>query len=98
MATYITTLKFTDQGARAIGETTKRASAFESQAAEVGVEVRHIYWTMGVNDGVIIFDAADDETATAAMLSLESRGNVHTTTSRAFNAAEMDNVLAKVKN
>lgn len=48
---------------------------------------------MGYFDGVIIFEAADDETATAAMLHLSGQGYVHTTTARAFEAAEMGKVV-----
>jgi uncharacterized protein with GYD domain len=41
-------------------------------------------------------EAADDETATAAILHLGGMGNVHTTTCRAFTAAEMDKIVSKV--
>ena len=43
-----------------------------------------------------IFDAEDDETATTAMLYLGSLDNVHTATVRAFRAADMDKILAKL--
>jgi uncharacterized protein with GYD domain len=97
MATFITTIKFTAQGLQDIGDTTKRATAFKNAAKKMGAKVKDIYWTLGDHDGVLIFDAADDESATSAMLHLSSQGNVHTTTSRAFSAAEMDKVLAKMK-
>jgi len=45
---------------------------------------------------VIVFEAPDEATATAAMLHLTSRGNVRSQTARAFNAAEMEKVLAKL--
>jgi uncharacterized protein with GYD domain len=51
---------------------------------------------MGAHDGLIIFDAPDDETATAAMLSLSSRENVTTETLRSFTATEMSKILGKV--
>jgi uncharacterized protein with GYD domain len=51
---------------------------------------------LGAYDGLLIFDAPDDETATALMLKVGSLGNVQTTTARAFSAAEMDKVLAKL--
>jgi uncharacterized protein with GYD domain len=51
---------------------------------------------MGAYDGLILFDAPDDETATAAMLSLGSRDNVTTQTLRAFNATEVGKILAKI--
>lgn len=58
----------------------------------MGVKVTSIYWTLGYFDGVIIFQAPDDETATAAMLTLAGQGNVHTTTARAFDSTEFDKV------
>jgi uncharacterized protein with GYD domain len=45
---------------------------------------------------VIVFEAPDDKTATAAMLSLASKGNVHTTTARAFDATEFEKVIGIV--
>jgi uncharacterized protein with GYD domain len=95
MATYVTTIKFTDQGIRKIGETTKRAAAFKAAAKKMGSKVKEIYWTLGAYDGLLIFEAADDETATALLLHLGSQGNVQTTTARAFTAAEIDKVLEK---
>ena len=96
MATFITTIKFTQQGVKAIDETTKRAAALKAAAKKMGVKVIEIYWTLGDHDGVLIFEAADDETAAALLLNLGAAGNVHTTTVRAFNAAEMDKIIAKV--
>jgi uncharacterized protein with GYD domain len=96
MATYITTLKFTEQGVKAFGETTKRANAFKAAAKKMGVKVSEIYWTLGAFDGAIVFDAPDDKTASAALVHLGSLGNVQPTTARAFNAAEMGEILAKL--
>lgn len=36
----------------------------------------------------------NDETATTVLLHLAAAGNVHTTTCRAFTAAEMDKIVA----
>lgn len=96
MATFITSLKFTQQGIKGITDTTKRAAALKASAKKMGVKVTDIYWTLGDHDGVLIFDAADDETATALLLYLGALGNVHTTTVRAFTAPEMDKILANV--
>jgi uncharacterized protein with GYD domain len=96
MATFITTIKFTEQGVKTIGETTKRANAFKAAAKKMGVKVNEIYWTLGAFDGAIVFDAPDDETASAALLHLGTSGNVHTTTVRAFNADEMGKILSKL--
>ena len=100
MATFISTIKFTEQGLAAIHESPKRAAAFKAAAKKIGVKVTGIYWTLGNYDGVIVMDAPNDETATAAMLGLSHKGNVHTHTVRAFEASEFEKVvthLAKVK-
>ena len=93
MATFITTLKFTQKGIESIRESPKRAAAFKAVAKRMGVKVAGIYWTLGEFDGVVIIDAPDDATATAAMLHLSSYGNVHTTTVRAFGSTEMEKVI-----
>lgn len=96
MATYIATLNFTQQGIEAIGQTTKRAADFSATLEKMGAKVVNVYWTMGAYDGLIIFEAPDDETAAAAMLKQASKGNVHASTVRAFSAAEIEKVLGKL--
>jgi len=95
MATFITTIKYTPQGLQAIDETTKRAAGMKAFARKLGVKITDIYWTMGDADGVLIYEAADDESAAALLLHLGAMGNVQTSTLRAFNAAEMEKILAK---
>ena len=95
MATFITTIKFTEQGIKSIGDTCKRANAFKAAAKKLGVKVINTYWTLGPIDGAIICEAPDEETMTAAMLQLCSLGNVQTTTARAFDASQMEQILAK---
>jgi uncharacterized protein with GYD domain len=94
MATFVSTIKLTEEGIRSIGDTTKRAAAFKTAAKAMGVKVVSQYWTLGRFDGLLVFEAPDAETATAAMLQLGSLDFVHTSTMRAFNAAEMDKILA----
>ena len=96
MATFITTIKFTQQGIKGIDETTRRAASFKAAAKKLKVKVKEVYWTLGDHDGVLIFDAPDDETATTLLLHLGAGGNVHTSTVRAFTSAEMDKILTKV--
>jgi uncharacterized protein with GYD domain len=97
MATYISTIKFTPQGFKTIGDTTKRAAALKASAKKMGVKVANVYWTLGTFDGVLILDAPDDETATSLLLHLAADGNVHSSTVRAFTAAEMDKILEKTE-
>lgn len=93
MASYISTIKFTDQGVRTIQDSPKRAATFKSAAKKMGVKVTGIYWTLGAFDGAILFEAPDDATATAAMLHLSSQGNVQTSTARAFAAGEFEKIV-----
>lgn len=97
MATFISTIRFTEQGVKNIKDTCKRAEAVKAAAKKMGVKVEEIYWTLGPSDGVIILDAPDEETATALMLQIGSQGNVQTQTARAYNSAEMEKILKKAK-
>jgi uncharacterized protein with GYD domain len=96
MPTYIATIRFTEQGARAIAETVERSAAFKAAARKLGAKVTATYWTLGAFDGLLILDAPDEATAAAVLLHLSSRGNVQTTTARAFDASEMETILAKL--
>ena len=96
MATYLTLIKFTERGAKDIKDTCKRAAEFKAHAKKHGIEVKEQYWCMGAYDGFIVFDAPDDETASAAILSLSSRDNVTTQILRSFNAAEMSKIVGKI--
>lgn len=96
MATYISTVAFTDEGVENLKETCKRAKSFKTRAKKMGVKVLNSFWTLGQFDGLILFEAPDDESATAAMMDLCSQGFIRTNTSRAFKISEMDKVLAKL--
>ena len=96
MPTFIATIKLTDQGTAKARDTVKRSEEFKSSVKAMGVSVIECYWTLGAVDGFLLFEAPDEETATAAMLDLSSQGNVHTQTARAFRAEEMEAVLGKL--
>jgi len=96
MASYLTLIKFTERGVKDIKDTCKRAADFKAQAKKHGIEVKEQYWCMGAYDGLIVFDAPDDETASAAMLSLGSREYVTTQVLRSFTATEMSKILGKI--
>ena len=95
MPTYIALVSFTDQGIRNFKDTRKRAAAVQAMAEKAGVTVRDVYWTMGAYDGVLVLEAPDDAAAAALLLNVGALGNVSTETLRAFDAAEIETVLAK---
>ena len=43
MATFITTIKFTQQGIKDIDHSTKRAALFKTEAKKLGAKVKEIY-------------------------------------------------------
>jgi uncharacterized protein with GYD domain len=96
LATFITTMHFTEQGIKTVRNSCDRAAAFKATAKKMGVKVTGMYWTLGAFDGVIVCEAPDEETATAALLYLGSLGCVRTQTTRAFDAAEMQKILGQL--
>jgi uncharacterized protein with GYD domain len=96
MATYISTIKFTPQGIRSIDQTTKRAASVKAAAKKLGVKVTDIFWTLGEFDGLLIFEAPDEVTATTMLLNVGAMGNVQTSTMRAFRANEVDQMVANL--
>lgn len=96
MPTYVTLIKWTDQGVRNSKDTVQRASAFRGDLERRGGRLVSIYWTQGHYDIVATVEAPDDQTAMAALLGVGGLGNVRTETLRAFDETEMASILQKV--
>jgi uncharacterized protein with GYD domain len=97
MATFIALLNFTEQGVRRFKDTARRADAFKKAAKVVGVDIKDVYWTLGAYDGVLVFEAPDDQAAAGVMVSLGTKGNVHSHTLRAFTRQEIGGVIGKAR-
>jgi uncharacterized protein with GYD domain len=95
MPSYIALMNWTDQGVRSFRESVDRADAAEVALSPAGIEFKDIYWTVGPYDLIATFEAPDEETLAAALLTLAAQGNLRATTLRAFTAAEMRSVIAK---
>lgn len=96
MALYTVLVNFTDQGVRAVKDTTHRAEAVEGLARKMGVTVKGMHWTLGAYDMVCQFEAPDDATLTAFGLAITSQGNVRTQSLRSFTRDEMNGILSKL--
>jgi uncharacterized protein with GYD domain len=96
MGTYIVLANFTEQGIRKLRETNERVQVFRKQAEEHGVSVKEVYWTRGAYDLVTLLEAPDEEKVTALAMGVDARGNVRTTTLRAFSMDVMEDILATI--
>ena len=96
MQTYILLVNFTDQGMRKIKDTIGRADAFKEMAKKSGATIKVLCWTIGRYDVMAVFEAPDDESATALAFSASSLGNVRSEILRAFSFEEMSGILAKM--
>jgi uncharacterized protein with GYD domain len=96
MATYITLIRWTEQGIQHARETVDRVEQARAAVAQLGGRLTGVYWTQGEYDLVALSEFPDDETATAFFLSLGMLGNVRTQTLRAFGADEMRRILQRL--
>ena len=96
MATFVTLINYTEKGIQSIRESPNRADAFIEAAGDMGIRVKEVLWLCGAYDGLLIVEAPDEPTATAAMLSLADAGNVRTQTLRAFDRPDIESILDKM--
>src|SRR5262245_31393709 len=94
MPKYVLLGNWTEQGARNVKDTVKRARAAREAFAGMGVNAREWFFTLGQYDVVLTVDAPDDETLSRAVLALTSLGNLRTATLRGFSEKEMEGVLS----
>ncbi len=96
MPHYISLIRWTDQGIRAVRESPKRADAARELVERLGGKMQ-LWYTLGEYDAVALTEAKDDETALQALLQLGSLGNVRTTTLKAWTPEEATKVFAKLR-
>jgi uncharacterized protein with GYD domain len=96
MPTYVLLIDWTDQGIRNVKDTIKRAEAFKSAVERSGGKMLDAYYTMGQHDFVATVELPNDESAMSILLALGVRGNVRTTTLKAFSISEVEKVVSKL--
>jgi uncharacterized protein with GYD domain len=96
MATYIVLMNFTEKGIKAVRDTAKRADAAKAMAKKAGLAMKDAHWTLGAYDGVIVYEAPDDETMTAFLLTVAEEGFVKTHTLRAFSEPEIKKIIGRM--
>ncbi len=94
MATYITLLRYTQQGIKNLSESPARLDDAREGFREMGAELREYYATTGQYDAVVISEAPNDETVAKLSLAIGKQGNVRTETMRAFSEDEYRGIVA----
>jgi len=96
MPTYISLLRYTQQGIAAAKGGPARLDAAKAAYRKAGGEIKAFYLTMGQYDMVVIAELPNDEAVAALALGLGAAGNIRTETSRAFTEAEYRKVIASL--
>ena len=96
MPTYITLYRFTDQGINAIKDIPQLIEEAIKEYEAMGGKVIGVYAVMGEYDIVGIGELPNDEAAMTFALALGSRGNVRSTTLKAFTKEEFAGMIKKL--
>jgi len=94
MATYISLLRYTQQGIQNIKESPARLDKAKQAFRAMGGELKEFYLVMGRYDAVVVSEAPDDETAAKLTLAIGSAGAIRTETLRAFPEEEYRKIIA----
>ena len=96
MPTYVSLLRFTQQGAEKIKESPARLERARAALKAAGGGLKAFYLTMGQYDAVVIGEAPSDEAYATTMLAIGAAGAVRTETLRAFTEEEYRKIVATV--
>lgn len=95
MANYIMLVKWTSEGAHNFKDLAQTDKGISGTAKGLGGELTSEYWTLGEYDSVAVLTAPDDETATAIALAATENGAMRTTTLRAFEPQEFNQIVER---
>jgi len=94
MPTYISLLRYTQQGIQNVKESPARLDAAKQAFQSMGAKVKEFYLVTGQYDAVLVAEAPDDETVAKLALSIGSLGAIRTETLRAFTEDEYRKIIA----
>ena len=96
MATYITLLNYTDQGAKNMKGVPERVLAARQALENIGGRMHGYRLTLGAYDAVVVVEAPDDEAYATLILNIAAQGNIRTTTLKAFSEEESFRILGNL--
>jgi uncharacterized protein with GYD domain len=96
MPTYITLIKYTQQGVENMKDSPNRLDTAKELFKSMGAEIKAFYLAMGNYDAVLISEAPDDETAMKLALTTGSAGAIRTETQRVFPEDEYRKIISEL--
>ena len=96
MPTYVSLIKWTEQGIKDVKTTVDRGEQSRQAIEAAGGKLTGVWWTQGSYDLVAVGEWPDEDSAMAFLLRLGMAGNARTETLRAFSADDMRRILAKL--
>ena len=94
MPTYISLLRFTQQGMENIKDSPARLDDAKKLFQAMGAELKQWYMVMGKYDAVVIAEGPDDETAVKLLMMIGAQDNIRTQTFRAFTEDEYRQIIS----
>jgi len=95
MPTYVSLVRWTEQGIKNVKDSPSRAADFSKLVESLGGKVREILLTVGEYDIVTITEFPDDARARAALLKMGSLGNIRTNTMEAYTIDDLNRIIAE---
>jgi uncharacterized protein with GYD domain len=93
MPTYVSLMRFTDQGIRNVKDSADRLDDARKAFAAAGAELKTFFLALGQYDAIVVFEAPNDETTAKLGLAIGALGNLRTETARVFTEAEYRNII-----
>jgi uncharacterized protein with GYD domain len=94
MATYVSLLRFTDQGIRNIKDSPSRLEQVKKVLQASGGELKAFYLALGKYDAIVVSEAPNDEVVAKVLLQIGAAGNTRTETMRVFGEPEYRKVIS----
>ena len=96
MPTYMTLIRYTQQGIQSIKDSPIRLDTAKALFKSLDAEIKSFYLAMGRNDVIVVSEAPDDETVTKLVLTIGSAGAVRTETLRVFTEEEYRKLISEL--
>jgi uncharacterized protein with GYD domain len=96
MPTYMTLIRYTQQGIESIKDSPARLDTAKVLFKSLGAEIKTFYLSMGRFDVIVISEAPDDETATKLSMTIGSTGAIRTETTRIFTEDEYRKLISEL--